>query len=262
MESLEQIFDRAERMGVPPSMLVKSILGRQLLASVASVEGLVLQGGGAVHHVYGSPRFSADLDYAQPEPISEDRLRTALDDVADLVTHDWRWGACKVDPPVSKGRLHRQKLRIALRPGSSLVLAVERYEVAVHRPRRLDVAGTNGRVVSVAVESPAEIVADKLVAGIDRWRTRGGLKLRDLYDIDRLLERESPDRRLVEQKLSDSGLPGDLDVLGEIAVSVGPLLREELREQLRDVLPLGELEELDIDRLLVQVRDLFQRLAP
>ena len=61
MKSLRALAETASDLTVPLSLVLKSELGREVLGSTSRVAGLVLQGGGALHHVFGSPRFSADL---------------------------------------------------------------------------------------------------------------------------------------------------------------------------------------------------------
>jgi hypothetical protein len=99
----------------------------------SGMAGLVLQGGGAVHHVFGSPRFSADLDFAQQPDLDEVRLSAGLADAATLAQA--AWGACSVEAVTTKGRLHRQKLRVSLDGGVSHVLAAVLDEVAAERLR-------------------------------------------------------------------------------------------------------------------------------
>ena len=165
---MKSVAEAASEFRVPLSLVLKSELGREVLKSTSSVPGLVLQGGGAVHHVFGSPRFSADLDFAQQPELDEAALDTALSEAAD--TARAAWGACTLEPAASKGRLHRQKLRVALDPGASYVLAIERYEVPAHEPETRPVVDG---AASVRVESAAEIIADEVVAAIDRFAARG-----------------------------------------------------------------------------------------
>ncbi len=238
-------------------MVLKSALGRALLRAVSRVDGLVLQGGGAVHHVYGSPRFSADLDFAQSPSLSQEALNEALEAVR-REAHD-AWGRAELTQSMSRGRLHRQKIRVPLRPGTTIVLAVERYETPVHRPERrpleVDPSG-----ITVAVESPAELIADKIAASIDRLRTRGTIKLRDLYDLDVLRPLEAPDAALVLQKLMDYGLPVDLTPVDGLVATLDAFAEEELVEQLRGVLPASDLAALDARALLSRVRAMLSEV--
>lgn len=94
---------------------------------------------------------------------------------------------------------------MALDAGTSHVLAIERYEVEVHEPETRPVLGGAGLV---RVESPAEIIADKLVAAVDRFATRGMVKLRDAFDVAFLLDLGRPRRDLVLAKLADYGYSG------------------------------------------------------
>lgn len=256
MRSVKDLAEEALAIGVPASMLLKSELGRQVLRSAAGVDGIVLQGGGALHHVYGSPRFSADLDFAQAAGLDERDLGLALERARAAV--DDAWGNCVLEPARSRGRLHRQKLRVSVRAGMTLVLSIERYEVAVHLKERRRLRAEQAEV---AVEAPAEILADKVVASLDRFLARGAMKLRDVFDIDFLLRLASPDPELVRKKLADYGLSRGTDALPEVAASLDALAEPDLREQLRGVLPQRALDSYDASRGLASVRDLLRGLA-
>ena len=184
----------------------------------------MLQGGGALHHVFGSPRFSADLDFAQQPDLDEAALAAALSHAAAEASRTW--GACTLEAAPSKGRLHRQKLRVALDAGTSYVLAIERYEIPVHEPETRPALGCSE---SVRVESPAEIIADKVVAAVDRLSARGMMKLRDVFDVAFLLDFGRPGRDLVLAKLADYGFPRDLAPLAGPAALLDEVAAERLR---------------------------------
>lgn len=256
MKPLKALAETASELRVPLSMLLKSDLGREVLRCTSGVPGLVLQGGGAVHHVFGSPRFSADLDFAQQADLDLARLTEGLSAAATAARD--AWGACALEPPTSKGRLHRQKLRVPLDAGSSHVLAIERYEVEVHEPETRPALGGAGLV---RVESPAEIIADKLVAAIDRFSARGMMKLRDLFDVAFLLDFGRPGRDLVLAKLADYGYPQDLAPLGGLADALDAVAAERLRGELSGVLPRQYLERLDHQDAVRKVKALYLELA-
>lgn len=256
MRPWSALAETASELRVPLSLVLKSELGRVVLGTTSAVPGLVLQGGGAVHHVFGSPRFSADLDFAQGADFDGDRMAAALEAAAESARD--AWGACAVEGPASKGRLHRHKLRVALDRGTALVLAVERYEVPVHEPETRPVAGGVG---TVRVESPAEIIADKAVASVDRLVSRGALKLRDVFDIAFLMDLGRPGRSLLRAKLRDYGYPEDLGPLDRVAESLDAVAAVRLREELRDVLPRPFLDGFDTSRAVLRVRDLFAELS-
>ncbi len=256
MERLDDLIARAGELRVPPSMVIRAELGREVVRSLASVEELVLQGGGALRHVYGSERFSADLDYAQTLPLDPPKLAARLADVAQRVTDSWSH-ACEISPSTHRGKLHRTKLRALLRPGMTLVLAVEIYEIPVHRP----VLAPLDDGVQVRVEAPEEIIADKMAASIDRLRTRGSIKLRDVYDIDLLLQLCLPDAQLVTEKISDYGMAPGREALAEVAASLDAFSQQALIEQLRDVLPAAALARVDAGITMARVRRVFEELA-
>lgn len=255
MRPLKALAESAAELRVPLSLVLKSDLGREVLRSTSGVPGLVLQGGGALHHVFGSPRFSADLDFAQQPDLDEVLLLSALSEAAAMARE--AWGTCTLEPATSKGRLHRQKLRIALDAGTSHVLAIERYEVLAHEPEIRPGAGG----ASLRVESPAEIVADKVVAALDRFSARGTTRLRDVFDVAFLLDLGRPGRDLVLAKLADYGYPRDLTPLADIAASLDEVAAERLRSELRDVLPRLYLERFDPLPGVRKVRAFYAELS-
>ncbi len=255
MKPLKALAETASELSVPLSMVLKSDLGREVLRCTAGVPGLVLQGGGAVHHVYGSPRFSADLDFAQQADLDAARLAEGLS-AAAAAARD-AWGACALEPATSKGRLHRQKLRVPLDPGTFHVLAIERYEVEVHEPETRPALGGAGLV---RVESAAELIADKLVAAVDRFTARGMLKLRDVFDVAFLLGFGRPARALVLAKLADYGYAQDLGPFGGLAAALDAVAAERLRGELSGVLPRPYLERLDQQDAVGKVRALYLEL--
>jgi hypothetical protein len=256
MRPLKALAETASELSVPLSLVLKSDLGREVLGNTSRVAGLVLQGGGALHHVFGSPRFSADLDFAQQPDLDEAALGTAL--VQAAAEASGAWGACTVEAAPSKGRLHRQKLRVALDAGTSYVLAIERYEIPVHEPETRPALGSRQ---SVRVESPAEIIADKVVAAVDRLSARGVMKLRDVFDMAFLLDLGRPGPDLVRAKLSDYGLSPDLARLAGPAALLDEVAAERLRGELRDVLPRPHLEKFDPHQAVRRVVDLYQELS-
>lgn len=169
------------------------------------------------------------------------------------------WGSCALEPARSEGRLHRQKLRVQLDPGTAHVLALERYEVRVHEPEVRPLLGGGSEV---RVESPAEIVADKVAAAIDRFASRGMIKLRDVFDIAFLLGIGRPGRELVLAKLADYGYPQDLARLSVLADALDETAAERLRAELKDVLPQPDLERFRPAEAVRKVGSFFRELGP
>lgn len=259
MPPIAALVARAGELEVPPSLVIKSELGRAVLRALAPLGGLYLQGGGALHHAYGSPRFSADLDLAQTEGFSETAFTEALEQARQAAARSW--GECSLEPCAGRGPLRRDKLRLSLRPTTSLVLAIERYRTAVHRPERHPLRQEAPNPPTIPVEALAEIAADKVVASLDRHRTRGSLKLTDVYDLDLILAREAPDRALVLAKLRDYGLPLDLSELAPVARQLDDLAVFELEQRLQNVLPAQARTPHDARRAVRRVRQLFEELA-
>lgn len=258
MRPLAVLASAAAELQVPLSMVAKSEMGREVLRHLAAVDGLVLQGGGALHHVFGSPRFSADLDYARQAELDRNLLAGALAQVAAVVSA--AWAPCTAEVVATRGRLQRHRLRVRVDPGTSLVLSIETYEVPVHQPEIRDPADRT-LTFRVRVESPAEIVADKVVASIDRFRSRGAMRLRDVFDIAFLLDLDTPPRALVEAKLADYGYGSELAPLRTLAGSLDVAAAERLRAELQDVLPRPHLAVFDPAAAVARVKALFEGLS-
>ncbi|MBI4704726.1 MAG: nucleotidyl transferase AbiEii/AbiGii toxin family protein [Deltaproteobacteria bacterium] len=232
MDRLGAIMAEARAQGLRPWIAVKERLARSAVEVMAGAPAAVLQGGAALHFVYGSPRLSADVDFVGAgvaraiETQGPEIARAASEAVGRPAT----WSM------TCHGRLLRGKVAIELGPARRLVLPVEAYQVPAHRIRLAAPFGP--------VEEPEEITADKAVASADRLARRGALKTRDLFDLWFILARlgsAGPDAALVAAKAADYGLPRrDAD----LAAAVRAIPEEELRSALQGVLPASELGAL------------------
>jgi hypothetical protein len=234
LDPLAAIVDRAEAFGVRPWALLKQALARKVVESVAAGgRAAVLQGGAALHFAYGSPRLSADVDFAGVGvALQLEQQGPGLADAAGAVlARTARWSLQRT------GRLLRGKVTIEVDAARRLVLPVEAYEVPAHRP--VD-RGTLG-----SVEAADEIAADKLVASADRFVRRGTLKTTDLFDlwfVTTVVGAPRPDPALVGAKLADYGqAPSGVD----LAAAMRATPREELRAALEGALPAEDLARID-----------------
>jgi len=252
---LDDVADRARARGVRPWIAVKEALAGRLAETVAACAppgAAVLQGGAALHFAHGSPRLSADIDYAGA--AAGDALAGCGAALADAATELFgvpaRWSVTR------NGRLFRGKVSLEIDAARRLVLPVEAYDVPARLPPARGRFGT--------VETPTEIAADKIVATADRLARRGALKTTDLYDlwfVTAHLAAVPPSRDLVASKAADYAQAATGADLGAAARAVS---LEELRAALAGLVPVAELGALDVRavvdiaaRLLEDYRDVL-----
>ncbi|MBI2895824.1 MAG: nucleotidyl transferase AbiEii/AbiGii toxin family protein [Deltaproteobacteria bacterium] len=248
MDPIDEILEDARARGIRPWIGLKERLARRVIEVARARGGVTLQGGAALHFVYGSPRLSADVDFvgeAAGRRIADlgEELASAA---GDLLGRPCRWSIRQ------SGRLVRGKIQVDIDEARRLVLPVEAFEVPAHRPRAEPPAGT--------VEEPDEILADKAVASADRLARRGTLKTTDLYDLWYLrtrLDVREVDRRLVQAKMADYGLERHGQDLGAAVRAISP---EELRSALTGVLPTAELEGLDAPGVIEAAASMLEAL--
>jgi predicted nucleotidyltransferase component of viral defense system len=233
VDRVDEIVEAARSVGVRPWMALKEELARRVIQVAGRHGQLTLQGGAALHFVYGSPRLSADVDFVGNE--SEQALSALGEELAraagDALGHPCRWSVTR------SGRLIRGKLRLELGPSRALVLPVEAYEVPAHRAHARPPFGT--------VEDPEEILADKVVATAGRLASRGTIKTSDLFDLWYLREKlgvPPPDRALVALKSGDYGQERRGT---DLAAAARAVTMEELQSALAGVLPAEHLTGLD-----------------
>ncbi len=208
----ETIAQEAGQNDISVALALKQYIGEDLLAKLyENWQGVVLQGGGALSHVYGSPRLSVDLDFAHQLPAHD--LKIKLTDILSKYVIEKHF-ECSYEfafTNPSDDRLTRIKL-VAVTPlGERNSLHGEFYSVPVHQSEKRNLRGTQHVVI---VESPTELLADKIKATIERQGKRGFLKISDLFDIWYLKERTGAalDRELVGQKFIDYCLvPSDFN---------------------------------------------------
>ncbi len=240
MARVDEIAADARARGLRPWIALKERLAELAVLALADEPRAVLQGGGALHFVYGSPRLSADVDFVgeQVAAALAERGPGIAQAAQAWIGQPARWSLAKA------GRLLRGKVSVEIDAARRLVLPVEAYGVPAHRQRLDARAG--------AVEGPEEIVAHKIVASADRLARRGTLKTRDLFDLWFLavrLRTEPPDAELVTRKLRDYGQPArGVDV----AAAARSIPEEEIQSALEGVLPRAELNGLRV-REVVQV---------
>lgn len=133
-------------------------------------ENLVFQGGGALHFMYGSPRYSNDLDF-----VAE-----------DLESHREAFLGSLQKGVVVRGQLVVPRVKEGenfLRAAYSLDEGLPSGKLEIFAQRSFDNAPSRGKFSPLRVESPSEIYADKIVATLARMNGRGSLKGTDLFDL-------------------------------------------------------------------------------
>jgi predicted nucleotidyltransferase component of viral defense system len=161
-------------------------------------EQLILQGGGALHFFYGSPRYSTDLDFISPAfHVEYNRL---LDEIQKpmVLRHMW---PLKINLKTKRNDLIRTSYAISASDNSpkARVEIVEGEAEAFHE--------TTGKYSPLQVEDPSQIYIDKIVATLGRMHSRDSFKPTDLYDLEFLTEHldASGDVDAVRRKLRSRG---------------------------------------------------------
>lgn len=151
-----------------------------VLFSYASNEtvrkNIILQGGGALHFIYSSPRYSHDLDFVCPELF-------AVDVQYPLVTELGK------EIPLCEGQILKPNLKLRQRfvrvkyghPGTDLKVKVE-----IGQAKAKGYGESKGKFSPLLVESPSEIYSDKILATLGRMQERGSIKPTDLFDLEYL----------------------------------------------------------------------------
>lgn len=247
MDRLDEITAKARARGLRPWIAVKEGLAERAVLALADEPRAVLQGGAALHFVYGSPRLSADVDFVgdQVALALAERGEGIARAAAEWLDRPARWSLGRT------GRLLRGKVTVEIDPARRLVLPVEAYEVPARRPRLDPRAG--------AVEEPEEITADKVVASADRLARRGTLKTRDLFDLWFLTARlgaRAPEAELVAQKLKDYRQPARG---ADLAAAARAIPEEEIQASLEGVLPEAELAGLRVREVVEAAVELMEK---
>ncbi|MEM4336998.1 MAG: nucleotidyl transferase AbiEii/AbiGii toxin family protein [Candidatus Woesearchaeota archaeon] len=155
--------------------LLYSIAEKPLLSQL-----LILQGGGALHFIYSSPRYSTDLDFAFPEFAAYYNQI-----IYELSSNDFLKNRTtkEYNPKISSLKRNSFKIKYSPQNENGISARIEVYNVGAEEYKE-----TKGKFNPLLVETPKEISADKIVATIDRITTRGSLKATDLFDIDYIAE--------------------------------------------------------------------------
>ncbi len=197
---IRRASDYARDRGAPLPTIVKEVLHCEILHSLnesGATSDLTFQGGTALRLCYGGTRYSEDLDFVGLEGVHPDKmvrfadlLKTSMEDAYGLTVEVDDRSSEKDDVVVAVDRW-RARIRIPdQNPANpqSQVINIEIAAVPSYAPQLMPVRSPYPhlpepiRTQLLVVESPEEILADKIVA----VSARPYLKARDLWDLKML----------------------------------------------------------------------------
>mgnify|MGYP000770350080 FL=1 len=184
---------RSEGMGALLPVVEKELLHYRILSAMQDggfFGPIVFQGGTSLRLCHGSPRYSEDLDFAGGTGFGVDDLRGLGECVRSSLAGMSPDVQVKVREPVRDEGLVR-RWRISIRtaaqrrdlPSQSIKLEVA--SVPAHEPQTRPVRVNYPSVSAIAgdiilaVESPTEILADKLLS----FACSSHIRRRDLWDL-------------------------------------------------------------------------------
>ena len=245
---------RSEGMGALLPVVEKELLHYRILSAMQDggfFGPIVFQGGTSLRLCHGSPRYSEDLDFAGGTGFGVDDLRGLGECVRSSLAGMSPDVQVKVREPVRDEGLVR-RWRISIRtaaqrrdlPSQSIKLEVA--SVPAHEPQTRPVRVNYPSVSAIAgdiilaVESPTEILADKLLS----FACSSHIRRRDLWDMCWLASRGDVDSRrameLAELKSSDYGEEGlwadRADRVAGVADVIGS---DAFADEMRRFLPAG-----------------------
>lgn len=174
VEEKENLSDALNILKTKEGML-ETILSKYAANEIIR-EKIILQGGGALHFIYSSPRYSHDLDFVCPELFSLDVQYPLMVELNKEI-------------PLPGGESLKPNLKLRQRfgrvkyghPKTDLKVKVE-----IGQAKAKNYSETKGRFSPLLVESPLEIYSDKILATLGRMQERGSIKPTDLFDLEYL----------------------------------------------------------------------------
>ena len=161
---------------------VRILMLHHLLAQIAKnpslSDNLVLQGGGAMHFAYLGPRLSSDIDFVRTN-TSKMKASDLVGELAQLDSSIEGY-SLRIKVKKNEGNLVRVSWNLENEGSFRPSVSVEAY-LAAAPILGVQTAQIDGNMIQV--ETPREIAADKLVANYDRIRSRGMIKISDIFDL-------------------------------------------------------------------------------
>lgn len=164
---------------LPKALKEKEVLCRKALHAIAKekclTENIVLHGGGALHFIYSSPRYSLDLDFSVRDPKTS--ITGIIEKIMDVLSMHFETRYQKNGKGNSSmiRAIERVKIR---EKGGSLVVNIE-----LGNDISIDATATKGEFNPLLVESAAELYTDKIIASLGRMAMRDTIKGTDLFDL-------------------------------------------------------------------------------
>lgn len=248
---MKDMIERAERLGLNPENTVREILQKLVLYSISYVNldrYYIFQGGTALRLVYGSPRFSLDIDLTlvsrDIDMVSKDivKIRNVLakvlaadniniDVIGEKIFLDEGFYRCLFSIDTRRFLKRRVRIKIEVNIGRYRGIMFSREIIDIEYPFRT--------AIGVSVKTPSQLLADKissLAGGIHR----DIIRWRDIFDIYWLRKKLNADI--------------DKDYLNQ---KFGSWI-EEPKDLRRIIYELRGIEEGD----LTEASNEFQRLLP
>lgn len=256
--TINEIVRQARSEGVLWSLAVKAEIMKEFLRALTVSEfgqELVLQGGGALKFVYDSPRYSVDIDFVLRTPA---RALTHFFELGRILPRVFEHPLAAVAKPVGDNMLRL-----------SLILKMENREVLSTKIEICSVTSETAHsepseVGEVLVESPAEIIIDKLAANLDRLQRKNYVKTHDVFDVFYLINKfPSPEVKGVDvqRKLQDYKAPfSPAAVQALLCWFEQEQHFDEFRKALEGFVPERDLRNLDLPNTFQTVKNFVKQV--
>lgn len=221
---------RSEGMGALLPVVEKELLHYRILSAMQDggfFGPIVFQGGTSLRLCHGSPRYSEDLDFAGMSPDVQVKVREPVRD--EGLVRRWR---ISIRTAAQRRDLPSQSIKLE-------VASVPAHEPQA-RPVRVNypsVSAIAGDII-LAVESPTEILADKLLS----FACSSHIRRRDLWDMCWLSSRADVDAsrafRMATLKAGEYGEVGEWEArAGRLREIPSVLSSDAFLDEMRRFLP-------------------------
>lgn len=221
---------RSEGMGALLPVVEKELLHYRILSAMQDggfFGPIVFQGGTSLRLCHGSPRYSEDLDFAGMSPDVQVKVREPVRD--EGLVRRWR---ISIRTAAQRRDLPNQSIKLE-------VASVPAHEPQT-RPVRVNypsVSAIAGDII-LAVESPTEILADKLLS----FACSSHIRRRDLWDMCWLSSRADVDAsrafRMATLKAGEYGEVGEWEArAGRLREIPSVLSSDAFLDEMRRFLP-------------------------
>lgn len=201
---MRDVIERAGRLGLNPENIAREILQRLMLYSLAYVNldrYYIFQGGTALRLVYGSPRFSLDIDLTlvsrEISRVSKDILKirnilakvlsndkVGIDVIGEKIFLDEGFYRCLLSFDTREFLKRRIRIKIEVNIG--------KYGNTSFPKKIIDIEYPFKTAVGVSTKSSSQLLADK-IASLAGGVHRNVIRWRDIFDIYWLREKLNAD---------------------------------------------------------------------